>query len=126
RLGSRLVPRFRLGGFRVPNQYPAAPRKSLTGDRGCLAKNARRGDRTGEVPVTPDVAVWRQVEVQRDRFMRDPVPVRLGNLASTLARISSCAAHPERRDLVYRLLSEAEFFIDCTGPDTDVNVQPDL
>src|SRR5437762_10797329 len=71
-------------------------------------------------------SVWQAVQNQRERFMSDPVPVRLGNLASTLARVASCAAHPERHDLVYRLLTEAQYFIECTGPDADPAVQPDL
>ncbi len=71
-------------------------------------------------------SVWREVQEQRGRFMQDPVAVRLGNLASTLARAAACAGHPARRDLVYRLLTEAQYFIDCTGPEADPAIQPEL
>src|SRR5262249_43852711 len=71
-------------------------------------------------------AVWHEVERQRERFMRDPVPGRLGNLASTLARVATCAAQPAAAGRVPRLLLEAEYFIDCTGPDVDPAIQPEL
>ena len=58
--------------------------------------------------------------------MRDPVEVRLGNLASTLSRVAAAARDPARHGLVYRFLTEAEYFIDCTGPDADAGIQPDL
>jgi len=69
---------------------------------------------------------WNEVQPLRDRFLADPVPVRLGNLASTLARLSACAAHPTRSQLVYRLLTEAQYFIECTGPEAGPETRPQL
>src|SRR5436305_294191 len=71
-------------------------------------------------------AVWHEVQQQRERFMCDPVPVRLGNRGSTVARLATYSAQPVAGERVLRLLVEAEYFIDCTGPEADPAIQPEL
>jgi len=65
--------------------------------------------------------------------MRDAVPVRLGNLASNLAHISSFARTARQPDAIYRLIDESRFFIEWTAGQMDadkasqlVDVQIDL
>ena len=62
----------------------------------------------------------------RERFLRDAVPVRLGNLASNLSRLASCARRPAQWETVLTLLSESERFIEWTGPEAADALQPEL
>ena len=63
---------------------------------------------------------------KRERYMRDPCPIRLGNLASSLARVSSFAALPTRAATIPQLLDECKWFIEWTGPEVAPDIQPDL
>jgi hypothetical protein len=63
---------------------------------------------------------------RKTRYLRDPVPIRLGNLASTLARISAYAARPDGRATVQNMLAEAVHFIEWTGPDVEDDHQSEL
>ena len=58
---------------------------------------------------------WRAVHA---RFMRDPLPVRLGGLAADLARIGSAGATPANASAVQLLLDEARRFIEWTAAET--------
>jgi len=62
----------------------------------------------------------------RERYLRDPIPTRLGNLASSLARLASSAALPARRATATYLLLETESFIEWTGPMVAPAIQPEL
>ncbi|MGA9995407.1 MAG: hypothetical protein WBP93_08340 [Pyrinomonadaceae bacterium] len=64
-------------------------------------------------------------EIQ-ERYMRDPLPVRLGGLAANLARVESFSNHTEHREVVERLLNESKYFIEWTAPDADLNLQSEL
>jgi len=55
----------------------------------------------------------------RARYMRDDVGTRLGGLAANLLRIRSYAGHPDRRDVVSRLVRESALFIEWTARDVD-------
>ena len=46
-------------------------------------------------------------EKLRERFLRDPLPRRLGGLAATLGRISSSARKATDPNIVFNLLDEA-------------------
>ncbi len=59
----------------------------------------------------------------RSRYLRDPVPVRLGGLAANLARVRSFSDHPDHRDVVVRLLEESKRFIEWTAPDVPSEAQ---
>ena len=62
----------------------------------------------------------------RERYMRDPLPVRLGGLAMDLARIASCADDPRDRDALISLLEEGKWFAEWTATDAPVNIQEQL
>jgi hypothetical protein len=65
-------------------------------------------------------------EKLRERFLRDPVPRRLGGLAATLGRISSSAKKSSDPIVVARLLFEAKYFIEWTAADTEPDVAAEL
>src|SRR5947207_2411213 len=59
------------------------------------------------------------------RYMRDPIAVRLGNLASSLARLSKDVAEG-RDECVLAMLDECKHFIEWTGPETEIEVAGEL
>lgn len=62
----------------------------------------------------------------KERYLRDRLPVRLGNLASNLARIKSRISNEANYALVDGLLRESKFFIEWTAGDADVEVAAQL
>lgn len=62
----------------------------------------------------------------KDRYLRDPIPVRLGGLAADLARIGSASANPANGPAVQVLLEEARRFIEWTAAALDVEAAADL
>ncbi|MEZ4863993.1 MAG: hypothetical protein R3C14_21925 [Caldilineaceae bacterium] len=62
----------------------------------------------------------------RQRYLRDPVPVRLGGLAANLARVKSFSAHMENDTLVNSLLDESKHFIEWTAAEAEVDVAAEL
>lgn len=62
----------------------------------------------------------------RERYLRDPLPVRLGGLAANLARVRSFSDHPDHRDVVAQLLEESKWFIEWTAPDAPSGAQAAL
>lgn len=65
-------------------------------------------------------------EKLRKRFLRDPLPIRLGGLAATLARISSSARQSSDPAQVASLLDEAKHLIEWTAADTDPEIAAEL
>lgn len=65
-------------------------------------------------------------EKLRERFLRDPLPRRLGGLAATLGRISSSARESTDPMAVARLLEEAKYLIEWTAADTEPEVAAEL
>lgn len=59
----------------------------------------------------------------RERYLRDPLPVRLGGLAANLARIRSFSDHPAHQDAVARLVHESKLFIEWIAPEAGPSVQ---
>ena len=59
----------------------------------------------------------------RQRFLQDPLPIRLGGLAADLARISSFAENPANRDAVASLLEESKYFAEWAAPDAPLETQ---
>lgn len=57
-------------------------------------------------------------EKLRERFLRDPLPRRLGGLAATLGRISSSARNSTDAVIVKNLLEEAKYLIEWTAQET--------
>ena len=65
-------------------------------------------------------------EKLRQRFLRDPLPVRLGNLSATLGRISSSARASESSKLVADLLDEAKHLIEWTAAEAEAQSAAEL
>ena len=56
----------------------------------------------------------------RERYMRDPLPVRLGNLVSSLTHLSTSGGMRSQHDYVPRMISECKHFIERTGREADL------
>ncbi len=65
-------------------------------------------------------------EKLRERFLRDPLPRRLGGLAATLGRISSSARKSSDPNIVSNLLDEAKHLIEWTAADTEPETAAEL
>lgn len=59
----------------------------------------------------------------RQRFLRDPLPIRLGGLAADLARIASFADDPGNDRVVASLLEEGKHFAEWAAPDAPPQTQ---
>lgn len=62
----------------------------------------------------------------RQRFLRDPIPARLGNLSATLGRISSNARNANDPAIVGDLLDEAKHLIEWTAADASIETAAEL
>ena len=62
----------------------------------------------------------------RERFLRDPLPRRLGGLAATLGRISSSARKSTDPTVVASLLDEAKHLIEWTAADAEPETAAEL
>src|SRR5262250_821477 len=49
-----------------------------------------------------------KLDARKERYLRDPLPVRLGNLASNLARIRSIATRPDLGEAARRVIRESK------------------
>ena len=62
-------------------------------------------------------------ELVRQRFLRDPLPIRLGGLAADLARIASFGDNPANHRAVASLLEEGKYFAEWIAPDASLDTQ---
>ncbi len=62
----------------------------------------------------------------KERFMSDPLPIRLGNLAANLSRIKSFSANEASRDTVASLIDESKMFIEWTAAQAEIEVAAKL
>src|SRR5262245_18694219 len=67
-----------------------------------------------------------KLEARKDRYLRAPLPVRPGKLASNLARIRSIASRPEVGDATKRVIRESEHLAEWAGKDAELQVQVEL
>src|SRR6266540_1927635 len=67
-----------------------------------------------------------KLDARKERYLRDPLPARLGNLASNLARIKSIATHPDLGEAAKRVIRESKYFVEWAGKDADLQVQIEL
>ena len=65
-------------------------------------------------------------EKLRERFLRDPLPRRLGGLAATLGRISSSARRSTDPNTVSNLLDEAKHLIEWTAAEAEPETAAEL
>ena len=64
--------------------------------------------------------------VLQDRYLREALPNRLGELAANLARISSFSHNAQNRDAVASLIEESKFFIEWTAMDAGIDLAAEL
>lgn len=62
----------------------------------------------------------------KERYLRDAVPIRLGNLASSLERFSSFLSLKKFDDTNLQLLRECQLFAAWTIPDANPETRADL
>ena len=62
----------------------------------------------------------------RERYLQDPLPTRLGDLASDLARIASCASDPRDHNALMGLLEEGKWFAEWAAPEAPLKIQEQL
>ncbi len=62
----------------------------------------------------------------RERYLRDPMSVRLGGLAANLARVKSFSNHPAHGEAVESLLDESKYFIEWAAPEAALDTQAEL
>ncbi|HEU0291170.1 MAG TPA: hypothetical protein VFR47_00440 [Anaerolineales bacterium] len=65
-------------------------------------------------------------EKLRERFLRDPLPRRLGGLAATLGRISSSARNSTDPQIAQAHLQEARYFIEWTAAEAEPEIAAEL
>jgi hypothetical protein len=65
-------------------------------------------------------------EQKRERFMRDPLPVRLAGLAADLARVASSARHPTGAESVADMLEESQYFVEWTAAAAEPEIAAEL
>ena len=63
---------------------------------------------------------------KRERFLRDPLPVRLAGLASDLARVASSARREVGAESVASMLEESQYFIEWTAAEAEPEVAAEL
>jgi hypothetical protein len=64
--------------------------------------------------------------VLQERYLRETLPNRLGELASNLARISSFSQNDLNCDAVASLVEESKFFIEWTAMDAGIDRAAEL
>ncbi len=62
----------------------------------------------------------------KQRYLQDDISIRLGNLASNLARIKSRCQNSANGDLVASLLQESKLFIEWTAKDAEIEIAAEL
>ena len=58
----------------------------------------------------------------KERYLRDELPIRLGNLASNLARIKSRCQNVANGEIIESLLQESKLFIEWTAQDAEIEI----
>lgn len=67
-----------------------------------------------------------RLEKLRSRYLKDPIPTRLGGLAANLARIASFSKHDGHQHAVAAVIEESKWFIEWTANDLNVNQTAEL
>ena len=62
----------------------------------------------------------------KSRYLRDDIPIRLGNLASNLARIKSRCQDADNVKIVESLLQESKWFIEWTAQEAEIEIAAEL
>lgn len=62
----------------------------------------------------------------KKRFLKNNSSVRLGCIASNLARVDSFSKMPNNHKVIADLIEESKFFIEWATPEADAKIQPEL
>ncbi len=62
----------------------------------------------------------------RERYLRDPIPIRLGGIAADLARIVSFSDNIKSAPAVQSSLEESRYFIEWVAPDIPIDDAAEL
>jgi hypothetical protein len=62
----------------------------------------------------------------KERYLQDELPIRLGNLASNLARIKSRCQNVANGEIIEGLLQESKLFIEWTAQDAEIEIAAEL
>ena len=62
----------------------------------------------------------------KQRYMKDPLPTRLGGLAANLARVNSFSRNDANQDAVFSLMNESKYFIEWTAAEAEVDIAAQL
>ena len=68
----------------------------------------------------------RNLEEIKKRFLKDSVPLRLGGIASNLARLESFSRMPNNKKAIKDLVEESKLFIEWMAPEASLDVQEEL
>ena len=67
-----------------------------------------------------------RLEKLRSRYLKDPIPTRLGGLAANLARVASFSKHDGHQQVVTATMQESKWFIEWIANDLDVEQTAEL
>jgi hypothetical protein len=65
-------------------------------------------------------------ERKRERYLRDPLPIRLAGLAADFERIASSSRHPTGSASVAEMLEESQYYIEWTAAEAEPQVAGEL
>ena len=65
-------------------------------------------------------------ERKRERYLRDPLPIRLGGLAADLGRVASSVRHAAGSESVAQMLEESQYYIEWTAAEAEPEVAAEL
>jgi hypothetical protein len=62
----------------------------------------------------------------KERFLRDPIEIRLAGIASDLARVASSARRNTGSESVLNMLEESQYFIEWTAAELEPEIAGEL
>jgi hypothetical protein len=68
----------------------------------------------------------KRYESHQQRFLREAVPLRLGELASALTQVRAAAEHSVRAASALHFIETCLFYVEWTQPETDSALQKEL
>jgi hypothetical protein len=68
----------------------------------------------------------KNLERKRQRYLQDPLPIRLAGLATDLARVASSARHAAAGASVAEMLEESQYYIEWTAAEAPPEVGAEL
>ena len=66
------------------------------------------------------------IDERKERYMRDPLAIRLGGIAANLARVSSISNNPLNLNVAFGLMEESKHFIEWTAAESQIETAAEL